>query len=298
MLIMTVEVVCPLCGNAQISSTLSVKDYSISQETFQLKKCNSCTFLFTTPVPDQDTIGRYYASDVYISHTDSNKGVIEQLYQLVRKRTLAGKRKLIASLTQREKGSILDYGCGTGAFLHEMNLNGWEAHGIEPDAGARAKAEQLIGSAVGLPSELKHLPTQAYDVVTMWHVLEHVHDLNGTIQELKRLLKPEGKLFVAVPNHQSFDAKHYGSHWAAYDVPRHLHHFSPDTMKSLMERHGLKIVVKKGMWFDSFYVSMLSEKYKAGKINYFKAFFIGLVSNLIAFLKVEKCSSLIYVISK
>jgi len=298
MLIMTVEVVCPLCGNAQISSTLSVKDYSISQETFQLKKCNSCTFLFTTPVPDQDTIGRYYASDVYISHTDSNKGVIEQLYQLVRKRTLAGKRKLIASLTQREKGSILDYGCGTGAFLHEMNLNGWEAHGIEPDAGARAKAEQLIGSAVGLPSELKHLPTQAYDVVTMWHVLEHVHDLNGTIQELKRLLKPEGKLFVAVPNHQSFDAKHYGSHWAAYDVPRHLHHFSPHTMKSLMERHGLKIVAKKGMWFDSFYVSMLSEKYKSGKINYFKAFFTGLFYNLVAFLNVEKCSSLIYVISK
>jgi 2-polyprenyl-3-methyl-5-hydroxy-6-metoxy-1,4-benzoquinol methylase len=295
---MSVEVVCPLCGNSQTSSTLSVKDFSISQEKFQLKNCNSCKFLFTTPVPDQDAIGKYYASDVYISHTDSNKGVIEQLYQLVRKRTLAGKRKLIASLIKREKGCILDYGCGTGAFLNEMKLNGWQTYGIEPDAGARAKAEQLIGNAVGLPSELLNLTTGTYDVVTMWHVLEHVHDLNGTIKEVKRLLKPEGKLFVAVPNHQSFDAQHYGSFWAAYDVPRHLHHFSPDTMKSLMERHGLKIVVKKGMWFDSFYVSMLSEKYKAGKINYFKAFFIGLFSNLGAFLNIEKCSSLIYVISK
>lgn len=295
---MTIEVVCPLCGNSQISSTLSVKDYSISQETFQLKNCNSCNFLFTTPIPDQDKIGRYYASDVYISHTDSNKGVIEQLYQLVRKRTLAGKRKLIASLSYREKGSILDYGCGTGAFLNEMKLNGWEAHGIEPDAGARAKAEQLIGGVVGLPSDLSSLATQSYDVISMWHVLEHVHDLNGTIQEIKRLLKPEGKLFVAVPNHQSFDAQHYGAFWAAYDVPRHLHHFSPDTMKSLMERNGLKIVAKKGMWFDSFYVSMLSEKYKAGKINYLKAFCIGLFSNVVACLKVEKCSSLIYVISK
>lgn len=295
---MTIAEVCPICGNAQTINTLSVKDFSISQEIFQLQTCNNCNFLFTSPVPDQDAIGRYYASDVYISHTDSNKGVIEQLYQLVRKRTLASKRKLIASLTQREKGTILDYGCGTGAFLNEMKLNGWNTYGIEPDAGARAKAEQLIGNTVGLPSELSSLTTQTYDVVTMWHVLEHVHDLNGTIQEVKRLLKPEGKLFVAVPNHQSFDAQHYGTHWAAYDVPRHLHHFSPETMKSLMERHGLKIIVKKGMWFDSFYVSMLSEKYKAGKINYFKAFFIGLVSNLIAFLKVEKCSSLIYVISK
>jgi 2-polyprenyl-3-methyl-5-hydroxy-6-metoxy-1,4-benzoquinol methylase len=295
---MTVEVVCPLCGNSQISSTLSVKDYSISQELFQLKNCNSCNFLFTTPAPDQDAIGRYYASDVYISHTDSSKGVIEQLYQLVRKRTLTAKRKLISSITQHENGKILDYGCGTGAFLNEMKVNGWETYGIEPDEGARGKAEQLIGGAVGLPSELSSLISQSYDVVTMWHVLEHVHDLNGTIHEVKRLLKPEGKLFVAVPNHQSLDAKHYGSYWAAYDVPRHLHHFSPDTMKSLMERHGLKIMAKKGMWFDSFYVSMLSEKYKAGKINYLKAFFTGLLSNLVAIFNVNKCSSIIYVISK
>jgi 2-polyprenyl-3-methyl-5-hydroxy-6-metoxy-1,4-benzoquinol methylase len=132
----------------------------------------------------------------------------------------------------------------------------------------------------------------------MWHVLEHVHDVNGTIQELKRVIKENGKLVVAVPNHEAYDAKFYGSFWAAYDVPRHLHHFTPYTIKTLMEKHGLKLIAKKGMWFDSFYVSMLSEKYKSGKINYLKAFFIGLISNLFAFSKVEKCSSLIYVISK
>jgi 2-polyprenyl-3-methyl-5-hydroxy-6-metoxy-1,4-benzoquinol methylase len=290
--------ICPICGNINTSTAFSVIDHSITQENFVLQRCISCNYLFTSPAPPLETIARYYASDVYISHTDSKKGVVESLYQLVRKKTLAGKRKLINSFIKRENGIILDYGCGTGAFLNEMKLHGWDTYGIEPDDGARAKAEQLVGSKIGLPSDLSIMPDAAYDVVTMWHVLEHVHDLNGTIQELKRVIKENGKLFVAVPNHEAYDAKHYGSYWAAYDVPRHLHHFTPYTIKTLMEKHGLKVVAKKGMWFDSFYVSMLSEKYKSGKINYLNAFFIGLISNLLAFSKVEKCSSLIYIISK
>jgi 2-polyprenyl-3-methyl-5-hydroxy-6-metoxy-1,4-benzoquinol methylase len=290
--------VCRICGSINTSIAFSVKDYSISQEDFVLQKCISCSYLFTTPVPDLNAIGRYYASDAYISHTDGKKGLIEQLYQLVRKRTIAGKRKLITSFSDREYGAILDYGCGTGTFLHEMKESGWATHGIEPDDGARAKAEQLIGAAIGVPNDLNNLTDASYDVVTMWHVLEHVHDLHGTIREIKRVLTDKGKLFVAVPNHESHDALYYGSLWAAYDVPRHLHHFSPYAMKRLMEQNGLKIIAKKGMWFDAFYVSMLSEKYKKGKINYFKAFYVGIVSNLIAFFKVEKCSSLIYVISK
>lgn len=289
---------CPICGNMNTSFAFSVKDYSITKEVFDLQKCISCNYLYTSPAPDINAIARYYASDVYISHTDSKKGVIDKLYQLVRKRTIAGKRKLIASFINRSNGAILDYGCGTGAFLHEMKVNGWEVGGIEPDAGARAKAEQIIGAPIGVPSNLSSFPDATYDVITMWHVLEHVHDLHGAIYQLKRVLKPEGKIFVAVPNHESYDANFYGSFWAAYDVPRHLHHFSPFAMKNLMEKNGLKIIAKKGMWFDSFYVSMLSEKYKAGRINYFKALCSGLVSNLVAFFKVEKCSSLIYVISK
>lgn len=289
---------CSICGSIHCSKNFSVNDFSVTKEDFILNSCNQCGFLFTADAPGQSDISRYYQSDVYISHTDGNKGLIEQLYQLVRKKTLVGKRKLVADISRIQKGDVLDYGCGTGAFLNEMKISGWQVSGIEPDNGARKRAEQLVGSKIGLPKELSELSSGQYNVITMWHVLEHVHELNWTIEQLKRLLKENGKLFIAVPNHHSFDARHYGSFWAAYDVPRHLYHFSPDTISLLMEKHGLKVISKKAMWFDSFYVSMLSEKYKNGKINYFKAVCIGLISNFITVFNREKCSSLIYVVAK
>lgn len=289
---------CSICGSTHCSKNFSVKDFSVTKEDFMLNSCKQCGFLFTVDAPAQSDISRYYQSDVYISHTDGNKGLIEQLYQLVRKKTLVGKRKLVAGISRKQKGNVLDYGCGTGAFLNEMKISGWQVSGIEPDSGARKRAEQLVGSKIGLPEELSELPSGQYDVITMWHVLEHVHELNWTIEQLKRLLKENGKLFIAVPNHHSFDARHYGSFWAAYDVPRHLYHFSPDTISLLMEKNGLKVISKKAMWFDSFYVSMLSEKYKSGKINYFKAVCIGLISNIITVFNRDKCSSLIYVVTK
>ena len=295
---MMVSQLCSVCGSTHCSEVFSVKDFSITKESFVLKSCNQCDFLFTSEAPGQSEIGRYYQSDVYISHTDGSKGFIEKLYQLVRKKTLVGKRNLVAGISQKHKGKVLDYGCGTGAFLNEMKTSGWQVNGIEPDSGARKRAEQLVGSSIGLPEELSELSSDQYDVITMWHVLEHVHELNWTIEQIKRILKEDGKLFIAVPNHHSFDARHYLSFWAAYDVPRHLYHFSPDTMSLLMEKHGLKVISKKAMWFDSFYVSMLSEKYKSGTINYFKAVCIGLISNCITVFNREKCSSLIYVIAK
>lgn len=289
---------CPICGHSNVTFFSRVKDYSISQETFSLCNCSSCHFLFTADAPGHAEIGKYYASDAYISHTDSKKGLIENLYQIVRKQTLSGKRKLINQFFNLRKGSILDYGCGTGAFLHEMKSHGWKVDGIEPDEGARRKAEQLNGITIGLPDTLSVLPNASFDIITMWHVLEHVHNLNEVIEQLKQLLTPNGKLIVAVPNYTSQDAAHYGTYWAAYDVPRHLYHFSPFAMECLMKNHGLQIVHKKGMWFDSFYVAMLSEKYKYGKINYLRAFLIGLYANFKAYLNIEKCSSLIYIISK
>ncbi len=295
---MEVPHACPICGQSIVDNCGQIKDHSISQEVFLLCKCNSCEFLFTADAPGQAEIGKYYASDVYISHTDSKKGLIENLYQLVRKKTLAGKRKLINQYFLQRKGTILDYGCGTGSFLHEMKLHGWEIQGIEPDEGARQKAEQLNKIKIGRPADLTDLPQSSFDVITMWHVLEHVHDLHQVVEQLKHLLAPNGKLFIAVPNYTSYDAQHYGSSWAAYDVPRHLYHFSPFAMNQLMLRHGLQIIKKKGMWFDSFYVAMLSEKYKYGKINYLRAFMIGLYANVKAYINVEKCSSLIYIISK
>lgn len=289
---------CPICSNTTTSLFFKVKDHSISKENFIICKCHSCQLLFTADAPGQFEIGKYYASESYISHTDSKKGLLENLYQVVRKQTLAGKRKLIKKWFEAEQGTILDYGCGTGAFLHEMKVHGWDVQGIEPDAGARGKAELLNKISIGLPDTISDLPDASFDVITMWHVLEHVHDIQNVIRNLKRLLKPNGKLIIAVPNHSSYDAIYYNSFWAAYDVPRHLYHFTPDTLKRLMTMHELKVVAYKGMWFDAFYVAMLSEKYKNGTINFLKAFLIGLLSNGRAFFNIEKCSSLIYIVTK
>ena len=295
---MTVVHACPICGNTSTSLSFQVKDFSVSQETFTLNTCDKCHFLFTANAPDKYAISRYYQSDAYISHTDGKKGLFEKIYQVVRKRTVAGKRRMIQYFTGKQKGTLLDYGCGTGAFLQEMKLSDWKINGVEPDPGARAKAEESTGVSIMVPDGLTSLQTNSCDAITMWHVLEHVHDLEWTIQELKRLLKEDGKLFIAVPNNNAFDAKHYGAYWAAYDVPRHLYHFTPSTMENLMKRHGLHVVAKKPMWFDSFYVSMLSEKYKIGKIGYLSAFIIGLLSNIKAIFQVDRCSSVVYIITK
>jgi len=295
---MTVAQACPICGHTSKTTFPGVQDFSVSKEMFSLNTCTNCSFLFTSHPPDKLSIGKYYQSDAYISHTDGKKGFIEQVYQLVRKKTIAGKRKLVEDVVNKKQGTVLDYGCGTGAFLHEMKSFGWSIKGIEPDAGARAKAEKYTSSTLLIPDQLSILESNGFDAITMWHVLEHVHDLDWTIQHVKRLLNQSGKLFIAVPNNDAYDANYYGKFWAAYDVPRHLYHFTPATMKVLMDKHGLNIIETKPMWFDSFYVSMLSEKYKTGKMGYIAAFFVGLISNFKALLQKGKCSSQIYIISK
>jgi 2-polyprenyl-3-methyl-5-hydroxy-6-metoxy-1,4-benzoquinol methylase len=200
--------------------------------------------------------------------------------------------------TGKQQGKILDIGCGTGAFLNTMTLAGWESTGLEPDDAARKKAQELYNINPKPSHEIFNLPHNTYDAITMWHVLEHVHQLHEYITQLKNMLTTNGRIFIAVPNYTSYDAQYYAAHWAAYDVPRHLYHFSLASMKNLVEQHGLTIKKIKPMWFDSFYVSMLSEQYKNGKGNIVKAFFIGFVSNLKTLFNKGKCSSLIYVIGK
>lgn len=295
---MTVAQPCPICGHTSKTTFPGVQDFSVSKEMFSLNTCSHCSFLFTSHPPDKSSIGKYYQSDTYISHTDGKKGFIEQVYQLVRKKTVTAKRKLVEEVVSKKQGTVLDYGCGTGTFLHEMKSFGWSIAGIEPDAAARAKAEKFTSSTLLIPDQLSILESNGFDAVTLWHVLEHVHDLDWTIQQVKRLLKSSGKLFIAVPNNDAYDAKFYGEFWAAYDVPRHLYHFTPATMKGLMDKHGLSIIETKPMWFDSFYVSMLSEKYKTGKMRYLSAVFVGIISNFNALLRKGKCSSQIYIISK
>ncbi|MBK8786847.1 MAG: class I SAM-dependent methyltransferase [Chitinophagaceae bacterium] len=289
---------CPICNSNNIQQQLSAKDYTVSQNIFSIWHCNACTARFTQDVPDQDAIGAYYASENYISHSDTKKGIINSLYHMVRKRTLGAKRRLVINETGITKGTILDIGCGTGAFLNTMKEADWKITGLEPDRVARAKAAELYNIQPQEPAKLFELVPASFNTITMWHVLEHVHELHAYIKQIEKLLAPDGKAFIAVPNYTSKDADMYAAHWAAYDVPRHLYHFSPQSMEKLLSQHGLKLTAFKPMWFDSFYVSMLSEQYKNGKGNIIKAVFNGFLSNVKAWGNVRKCSSVIYVISR
>ncbi len=289
---------CPVCKSNKLVEVFLVKDYTVSGEYFSIEKCKTCTLLFTQNVAEQNEIGRYYASENYISHSDTQAGLVNKLYHLIRKKTLQSKKRLIEGETEKSNGNILDIGCGTGAFLHTMKIGGWKITGLEPDENARKKAKILYGIEPQPSNNIFNLPDNSYDAITMWHVLEHVHQLHEYIGQLKNMLTDKGKIFIAVPNYTSYDAQHYGEFWAAYDVPRHLYHFSPAGMKRLVEQHGLTIKKIKPMWFDSFYVSMLSEKYKSGKGNLIKAFLMGFISNIKTLFNPDKCSSLIYIIEK
>jgi len=289
---------CPICNSNNIQEQLSAKDHTVSQQIFSIWHCNACTARFTQDVPGHDAIGSYYASENYISHSDTKKGIINSLYHLVRKRTLGAKRRLVINATGTMKGTILDIGCGTGAFLNTMKEAGWNITGLEPDDIARAKAAELYNIQPQEPGKLFELAPASFNAITMWHVLEHVHELHAYVKQIEKLLAPGGNAFIAVPNYTSKDADIYKENWAAYDVPRHLYHFSPQSMEILLSQHGLKLTAVKPMWFDSFYVSMLSEQYRNGKGNIIRAVFNGFISNLKAWSNVRKCSSVIYVVSK
>ncbi|WP_264566042.1 class I SAM-dependent methyltransferase [Flavobacterium sp. N3904] len=254
---------------------LKVKDYSVSQETFDLYHDETLDMLITHPQPSLDVLGKYYESPDYISHTDSKRSLFEKAYHFVKNIALKNKLSLINSY-QPSKGLILDIGAGTGDFLTVAQNDGWKTVGVEPSDKAKAIAKSKGVSFVEKTAELE---SHTFDVISMWHVLEHVPNLDEQIKELKRLLKPSGTLIVAVPNFKSYDAKYYGNFWAAYDVPIHFWHFSKIAIQKLFEKENMKLVKVLPMKFDSFYVSLLSEKYKTGKMNYIKAFFIGLQSN-------------------
>lgn len=270
---------------------LTVKDYSVSKETFDLYYDETLDMLITHPQPSLENLGKYYESEDYISHTDNKRSLFEKSYHFIKSIALKNKLDLINSL-QSNKGKILDIGAGTGEFLSVAKNDGWQTIGVEPSDRAKSIAKNKGVSFVEKTSELEN---HSFDVISMWHVLEHVPDLDKQIKELKRLLKPTGTLIIAVPNFKSFDAKHYGKFWAAFDVPIHFWHFSKTAIKLLFEKEEMQLEKVLPMKFDSFYVSLLSEKYKSGKMNFIKAFFTGLQSNLKAKKNFEY-SSHIYII--
>jgi 2-polyprenyl-3-methyl-5-hydroxy-6-metoxy-1,4-benzoquinol methylase len=276
---------CPVCKQDQFRQFLSCIDYTVSRETFTVVQCDACGFRFTNPRPDGNEIGKYYQAVDYISHSDTNKGIVNKLYRAVRNYTIGKKVTLINKLTQNlkpETRNLLDIGCGTAEFLHASKQNGWNITGIEPSEVARKNAEQKY-HITPLPQEkLFELNEKKFNVVTLWHVLEHVHELDKTIQQINKILLDDGVLIVAVPNCNSWDAKKYGAYWAAWDVPRHLYHFTETDIKKLFGRSGFKLSEVLPMKFDSFYVSLLSEKYKTGSSNLFLGFWNGVISNISA----------------
>jgi SAM-dependent methyltransferase len=290
--------VCPACGSDELKSVLSAVDHTVSHEQFAIWQCQRCGLRFTQDVPDAGAIGPYYHSEEYISHSNTTKGLVNRLYHLVRRQTLADKRSLIQSATRRKQGKLLDIGAGTGAFAGYMQQRGWVVTGLEPEAAARERAQADHGVRLLGMDELDVLPEESYDAITLWHVLEHVHDLHPYLERLRSLISKGGRIFIAVPNYTSYDAAVYGGAWAAYDVPRHLYHFSPDSMEALLGRHGLQLHYSQPMWYDSFYISLMSEKYRNGKGNAPAAVYTGLVSNVKAFVDKSRCSSLIYVAGK
>jgi SAM-dependent methyltransferase len=287
---------CPCCGSGSWTNAGQVKDWSISGEWFDLKECPDCHLKMTFPQPGEMELGRYYASDTYISHSDTKSGFINRLYHAARKYMLKKKLRWVRQASTLEKGSLLDVGAGTGHFAHFMKESGWQVTALEPDSTARKVALDKLGLVVRPLEDLASQPIQSFDVITLWHVLEHVRDLDGYMSCFHSLLKSGGVLIIAVPNHMSKDAKKYGAKWAAYDVPRHLWHFSPLAMEKLMTKHKFSLTEKMAMPLDAFYVSMLSEKYNGNNTFGPVAGFMSGLNTMLAELKsVEEASSVIYV---
>lgn len=269
--------ICPVCHSSQIFEVLKAKDHTVSEEVFSIWECKQCTLRFTQDAPIESEVGAYYHSEEYVSHSNTSKGFINNMYQRVRKRTLENKRKLVTQASPDPMGRLLDIGCGTGEFLENMVAAGWEGVGLEPDEGARAQA-QSKNLKVYEPEQLFKVGANGYDAVTMWHVLEHVHRLHEYMGAIHRVLRPGGLLLIAVPNYTSKDAQIYGEAWAAYDVPRHLYHFSPASIGALLPQHRFELERMEHMPYDPFYVSLLSEKYKHGSTRMIPAAFRGFQS--------------------
>ncbi len=282
---------CPVCGKTAFRNKLVVEDRTVSHESFAVVQCAACGFQFTNPRPAADAIGPYYESADYVSHNSAATGLVNQVYRLARRFTMRGKVRWLNKFAPR-RGRVLDYGCGTGHFLAAAQAAGWAVAGAEPNATARAEAARRVGQPIGA-GDLAAFEPGSFDAITLWHVLEHVHSLNETLTQLVRLLRPDGVLLIAVPNADSFDARHYGAQWAAYDVPRHLYHFVPTTMTRLLKKHRLALRTTLPMPLDAYYVGLLSEPPRAGRL--LRALRLGYESNRYAARHEGQYSSLLYV---
>ncbi len=287
---------CPICQHTEFSNYIICSDHLVTDESFAIAQCNHCSLKFTNPRPTTENIHKYYQSSAYDSHKKKRSGLTDGIYNVARKFALNSKLNLINSL-QADKGKLLDVGCGTGLFLDVCTKDGWEGIGIENNENARLLAE--ANSPAVIIENIDSLEQKKeFEIITLWHVLEHLHDLRGSLIKLRAILQKNGFLIIAVPNCDSWDRSYYKEMWAAYDVPRHLYHFSHLTVSKLAKKCEFKVKEVLPMKLDAFYVSLLSEKYKRAKNPFLKAFIAGLKSNQWAKKNQNNYSSLIYVLSK
>ncbi len=287
---------CPWCKSENNSRFLKVKDYFLTQEEFEIIECKDCKLLFTSPCPTPDIIGNYYKSEDYLSHNENKKGLIPMIYNCVKKINIKNKYNITVK-NQSSEINILDIGCGVGDFLFYAKQKGCSVMGIEPDEKARKIAEKKLETKILSPNDLENLPDNSFDIITMWHVLEHVADLKTEIYHIERILKKDGKLILALPNYKSFDAEYYKDKWAAYDIPRHLMHFSQESIRNIFNTTKLKLIDTERLKWDSYYISMLSEKYRNNKNSFINGMIIGCKSNKKA-RKTGEYSSLVYAFMK
>lgn len=284
---------CPVCGNTNISLFLKTRDYFLTQEEFSIDQCNSCGFVFTNPTPALSVLSKYYDSPDYLSHTANSFSIKGEVYKLFRRINIKKKFRLVDQLAKGK--SILDIGCGTGELLNYFMKMGWDTKGIEPNPSARKFAKNSYELEAFDEDSLENFKKSSFDVISMWHVLEHVPDLHGRMKQAKNLLKKDGLLVIALPNLDSPDAVKYGPHWAGLDVPRHLYHFTQDTFEVLLEAHNMELIKSIPMKFDAYYVSLLSETYLKKSLAFIPAFVNGLRSNFRA-RRDNNYSSMIFVV--
>ena len=286
---------CAVCGSDSFNHYLETEDYFFTKEKFNLSKCKSCGFVFTNPLPLVSEIGKYYETEKYFSHNTENKGIFSRIYSQVRNLNLKNKYNIIEKY--KLSGRLLDIGCGTGEFLNFGLRKSWKVKGIEPNANAREFATTNYGIEIGDENDLNEMDGSLFDVVTMWHVLEHVYNLNERMLTISKILKNDGIAIIALPMIDSPDSIKFGKYWAGLDVPRHLHHFSSASFEKLATKNNFKVIDKYPMIFDSFYVSWLSRQAKGNSFAFLRGVIDGLISNIRAKSN-SNYSSMIFVIKK
>ena len=286
---------CPWCGSENAQLHIELKDLFLTQEPFKILECKDCGLLYTIPRPNKNEIGKYYKSDEYYSHQENKEGFIPKVYEKVKSINLKNKYTIATEKTR--KGKILDIGCGVGDFLHTMEQHGWEGTGVEPSEEAKAIAKNRIKAQLLSSEEQENLIDGSFDVITMWHVLEHVDALRWQIQQLYRLCKPGGRIIIALPNYKSYDGQYYKAAWAAYDVPRHLNHFNEENIIKIFEESHLKHIKTEKLHWDAYYISYMSEKYLHHSLPLLRGAIKGMISNCKA-RKSGEWSSLVYVFER